>query len=51
MEKEQDRNNLPKFLNSSLKYGKNPDNHQNYVGVPWRLLDPSTKVINSNEGV
>ena len=50
MEKEQDRNNQPKFLNTSLKYGKNPDISSKYVGVPWTLLD-SSKVMNQNENV
>ena len=50
VEKEQDRNKQPKFLKSSLKYGKNPDMNSKYVGVPWRLLD-SSKVLNSNEKV
>ena len=50
LEKERNLANQPKFIKSSLKYGKNPDISSKYVGVPWRLLD-SSKLMNSNEKV
>ena len=41
-EREQKATNQDVFYRTSLKYGKNPNHSDNYVGVPWRIYDAST---------